>query len=68
MICRTYRRPVRGIAARALAVLKLLIRFYDAFSAMARLCDQARAVEVVNANFNAEMDKGMTKAMGSARP
>lgn len=59
---------MHGIAARERWLLKLLIRFYDAFAATARLGYQARAVVVVNANFNAEMDKGMAKAMGSARP
>lgn len=48
--------------------LKLLIRFGDALAVRTRLGYQARATALVNANFNAEMDKGMVKAMGSARP
>ena len=48
--------------------LKLLIRFGDALAVRTRLGYQARATALVNANFNAEMDQAMVKAMASARP
>lgn len=48
--------------------LKLLIRFGDALAVRTHLGYHARATAMVNANFNAEMDKAMIKAMGTARP
>lgn len=47
--------------------LKLLIRFGDALPVRMRLGYHARATALVNANFNAEMDKAMAKALASAR-
>lgn len=48
--------------------LKLLIRFGDALAVRTHLDYNARATAMVNANFNAEMDRAMTKALGTARP
>ncbi|PJC99184.1 hypothetical protein GQ37_008140 [Janthinobacterium sp. BJB1] len=48
--------------------LKLLIRFGDALAVRTHLGYHARATATVNANFNAEMDKAMIKAMGTAHP
>lgn len=59
------RMSTRGV--NTTGALKLLIRFGDALAVRTRLGYQARATAIVNGNFNAEMEKAMVKALGSAR-
>ena len=62
----TTRISSRGVNTSG--ALKLLIRFGDALAVRTHLGYHARATAMVNANFNAEMDKAMIKAIGTARP
>lgn len=47
--------------------LKLLVRFGDALPVTQRLNYQARAKQVINANFNREMGRAIARAIATAR-